>query len=59
MSAKLNNLMADYLNAFGEYPTIIGLPGPEAERQMSEALSTGVKMLDAPRPEDTPSTVEI
>ncbi len=59
MSAKLNNLMADYLNAFGEYPTIMGLPGSKAEAAIADALNTGVKMPDRPRPDDAPRTVEV
>lgn len=59
MSAKLNNLMTDYLNAFGEFPTIIGLPTAKAENMIADALATGEKMPDAPRPEGVPRTAEI
>lgn len=59
MSAKLNNLMTDYLNAFGEFPTIIGLPGPKAESMIADALATGKKMPDAPRPEGVSRNAEI
>lgn len=57
MSAQLNILMAQYADIFGEEPTMIGFTDPE--KNIAEALATGVKIPDTPLPDDVSGPAEI
>jgi len=48
MSKRLNELMTDYVAAFGDYPTISGLSAPQAEALMEAALESGKAISDVP-----------